>query len=129
MKKLSATVLLGGLVAGGGAYADYECTDFSNEVDMVVKENHFTHLGNASVTLTSESGTQYFFGKLEAETGVMMKKKHIEFYPFDGESSLTIVSQPQFCGRGGCDHEDSSLTTADLKLGEEHTQFSCNPVP
>ena len=125
MKKLTLTILTGVLLAGGAAKADYQCTDYNNEVSMSIKENHITHLGNTSIQLVSASKKSQLFGTIHSEGGVLLKKKVIDIFPFKGDT-LTIVSKPKSCGRGSCDFNASPVFTAKLKIGEALTFFSCN---
>lgn len=127
MKKLNLTMLAGMLLASGMAHADYQCTDYGNEISMAVNENHITHLGDTSVSLVSATEKTQFFGTIHSEGGVLLKKKVVELYPFQGDS-LTIVSKPKSCGRGSCDYDAKPVITANLKVGETQTYFSCNEI-
>ncbi len=123
MKKINLMALLA-VCMGSVAHADYQCTDFNNEVSMTVNENHITHLGNTSVLLVSATETTQLFGTIHSEGGVLLQKKVVELYPYQGDT-LTIVSKPKSCGRGSCDWNTKPIITANLKIGETQTYFSC----
>jgi len=123
MKKINLMALLV-LCLGSLAHADYECADFEQKVSITVNEDHITHLGNASVTLVSASENTQFFGTIHSEGGVLLQKKVVEFYPYQGDL-LTIVSKPKACGRGSCDYDAKPSISAMLKIGESLTYFSC----
>ncbi len=127
MKKLKLTLWAAILVASGLAEADYQCVDFAKEITMQVKENHVTHLGDTSIFLVSSLEKTQFFGTIHSEGGVLLKKKVVEIYPFQGDK-LTIVSKPKFCGRGSCNDNEKLVVSANLKVGETQTYFSCNEI-
>lgn len=124
MKKINLMILLA-VCVGSVAHADYQCTDFNNEVRMTVNENHIMHLGDTSISLVSATEKSQRFGTIHSEGGVLLKKKVVELYPFRGDQ-LTIVSKPKSCGRGSCDYDGKPIIRANLKIGETHTYFSCN---
>lgn len=126
MKNLNLLAILA-LSAGGVARADYHCksTDASLETSMTVKEKHLTHLGNASVTLVAPSGETIYYGNIGSQDGDLFKKTVMELYPYQGDM-LTIVSSPKICGRGSCNYDPTSIVTANLKIGETLTYFSCD---
>lgn len=127
MKKVKIAVLIGSSLLGGVAYADYQCVDYSNEISMPVNEHHITHLGNTSILLASDQGKTYYFGNIQTDDGLLLKKKVVELYPYQGDT-LTIVSKPKSCGRGSCDFEANPIITAKLKIGEIQTNFSCDEI-
>lgn len=113
--------------AGGVAHADYQCADYSNETSMTVNENHITHLGETSISLVSATQKTQLFGTIHSEGGVLLQKKLVDLYPFQGDT-LTIVSKPKSCGRGSCDYNAQPIITANLKIGETQTYFSCQSL-
>lgn len=127
MKKLNLMTLAATLLVSGLAHADYQCTDDGNEISMTVNENQITRLGNTSVSLVSATEKTQFFGTIHSEGGLLLKKKVVELYPFQGDT-LTIVSRPRSCGRGSCDYDAKPVTTANLKVGKTQTHFSCDEI-
>lgn len=127
MMKAASATLLGVFLASGAAHADYHC--LNKDMSLDVKENHMTRLSNASVTLINGEQTKTFYGSIEAVDDFLLQKKVIDFYPYQGEEMLTLVTRPKFCGRGSCDDGGGTVTNADLKLGEEHIYFSCEWKP
>ncbi len=115
------------IFAGCTAQADYKCTDFKNDVSLTVNENHFTQYGDTSITLVSEAQTTKLFGTVHSESGLLLNKKVVNLYPFQGDQ-LTIVSRPRFCGRGSCEPDAQPLLTASLKIGETQTDFTCHLI-
>ncbi len=126
MKKLSSIFVAGMVLVGGVAQADYQCTTVDNKVSMTVK-NFQTRLGNTIVTLNSQDGTSSYVGSSHSEGGGIFKKSTVELYPYEGDV-LTIVSRPSKCGRGGCDKFSSPFVSANLKIGETQTQFTCYEI-
>ncbi len=126
MKKVILTMLTSVLFVGGAAHADYQCTDLNNEISMTVSQNHTCHLGDTFVLLVS--GTKqtetHLFGTIHSEGGVLLQKKVVNF--FNSQDTLTIVSRPKICGRGACDPNASPVITANLKIGDTETYFSCD---
>lgn len=127
MKKATLTTLafVSLMFATGVAHANYECSSSINGPTLTVNEKHITHLGNASIVVTSGAEQTQYFGTIHSDGGMLLGKKVIELYPFQGDT-LTIVSKPKSCGRGSCDFNADPVITANLKIGETSTYFFCD---
>ncbi len=86
-----------------------------------------THFGDTSIATASATGKTQFLGTIHSEGGGLLTKKVVEIYPFQGDT-LTIVSRPKICGRGSCDYDAKPVITANLKVGDSQTYFSCNEI-
>ena len=107
------------------AQADYQCTDFNNDVSMAINEGHITQFGDTSVLLESSEEKKFLFGTMHSEGAILLKKKVVELHPFQGDT-LTILSKPKSCGRGSCDPGATQVITAQLKTGENQSRFLCH---
>ena len=103
------------------ARADFNCLSHDGNSKLLI-ENH-TDGQTATITLTTETTKKVLQGSLSEKNGGFMSK--IIFKLSENNGTLTLTSQPQFCGRASCSIEFSTWN-ASLKIHEEEAFFSCD---
>lgn len=124
MKYIKLMVFTATVFSSGLAQADYLCKAFDGNSALEVHEESYTRLGTDTDVILYTQETKLMHGNLVMNEGSILKKKVIEFYGSD--DSLTIVQQPEVCGRGSCDYDSSPVITAKLIVSNETTMFSCH---
>ncbi|MGE0527580.1 MAG: hypothetical protein AB7G93_23370 [Bdellovibrionales bacterium] len=129
MKNLTLMIATGAWIFGAVAHADYHCAVPGGQVKLTVDENNITRLGDTVATLQSgEEPASTLLGYMQSSGGALYIKKTMDLYPHTGDT-LTIVTEPEFCGRGLCDLTSGPNITALLKMGETETYFTCHETP
>lgn len=114
---------------GNAVKADYQCVNDETGATLTVKEYIVTHFGGDTiiyVDLKNGESIARYDAIADTNTGGLYSKTVYKFFPDDSDT-LTLISQPQSCGRTLCiGSKGDPMITALLKIDEKETYFSCD---